>query len=320
MAGGVVAMVRARTRIAAVVVAGVVGFAMTLWFLALGAVDVAITQLLVEILTVTVFVLLLRRLPSRFVRERGRPRIAAGVVAVGAGVATVLGVWALTGRRELSPAATYLLTEGEAETGGANIVNTVLVEFRALDTLGELTVLGMAGLTIAALLHSRRAVPVRSAHIDESSPLADARSNTVFVRTVARILAPLIVVMSVVLLLRGHQEPGGGFIAALVGGAGFALAYMAAPSDTTARIRWPYLTLIGAGIVVGAGAGFVGYFDGSFLAPMSTYILGYKLTSSLVFDVGVYLAVIGVILAAYNLLGRQHRLPRDRRREEVGAR
>lgn len=320
VAGGVVAMVRARTRIAAVVVAGVVGFAMTLWFLALGAVDVAITQLLVEILTVTVFVLLLRRLPSRFVRERGRPRIAAGVVAVGAGVATVLGVWALTGRRELSPAATYLLTEGEAETGGANIVNTVLVEFRALDTLGELTVLGMAGLTIAALLHSRRAVPVRSAHIDESSPLADARSNTVFVRTVARILAPLIVVMSVVLLLRGHQEPGGGFIAALVGGAGFALAYMAAPSDATARIRWPYLTLIGAGIVVGAGAGFVGYLDGSFLAPMSTYILGYKLTSSLVFDVGVYLAVIGVILAAYNLLGRQHRLPRDRQREEVGAR
>lgn len=302
---GVAAAVRARTRIAAIVVTGVVGFAMTLWFLALGAADVAMTQLLVEILTVCVMVLVLRRLPARFRVEPRRRRVPAGIVAVGAGIATTLGVWALTGRREMSRAAEYLLREGEAATGGANIVNTILVDFRALDTMGELTVLGVAGIAMAALLHSRRPTVTPSARLDESTPLADAEDNSVFVRSVTRLLGPVTVLLSVILLLRGHQEPGGGFIAALVGGAGVALLYLAAPSDAAARVRLPYLVLIGSGVAVGAGTGFLGYTRGSFLASLHTEVLGVPVTSALVFDIGVYLAVIGVVLAAFNLLGRR---------------
>lgn len=312
VAAGTIAAVRARTRIAAVVVTGVVGTSMTVWFFVLGAADVAMTQLLVEILTVCVMVLLLRRLPREFAPSRAkRRRILPAALALGAGAATTLGVWALTGRREMSPAAEFYLSEGETLTGGANIVNTILVDFRAFDTLGELTVLGAAGIAIAALLYSRRPTPVRSSRLLRGTPLSDAAHNSVFVRTVARVLVPAIVILSVVLLVRGHQEPGGGFIAALIGGAGFALLYLAAPSESAARIRWPFLALIGAGIVVGTGTGLLGYFDGSFLRPLSIDILGTKLTTALVFDVGVYLAVVGVVLTALNLLGRQHHTERE---------
>ena len=210
----------------------------------------------------------------------------------------------LTGRREASPASEYYLTHGYNETGGSNLVNTILVDFRALDTLGELTVLGVAGLTIAALLHGRRPAADDPAPIDEQSPVSDPEANTVFVRTAARLLGPVIVAMSVILLLRGHHEPGGGFISALVGGAGFTLSYLAAPSDERARVRLPYLWLIGAGVAVGTVTGLLGYLDGSFLRPLHPRILGFEITTALVFDVGVYLAVIGVILAAFNLLGR----------------
>ncbi|ODT11120.1 MAG: cation:proton antiporter [Microbacterium sp. SCN 70-18] len=312
IAAGTIAAVRARTRIAAVVVTGVVGTSMTVWFFVLGAADVAMTQLLVEILTVCVMVLLLRRLPREFMPSRAkRRRILPAALALCAGAATTLGVWALTGRREMSPAAEFYLSEGQTITGGANIVNTILVDFRAFDTLGELTVLGVAGIAISALLYSRRPTPVRSSRLLRGTPLSDAAHNSVFVRTVARVLVPAIVILSVVLLVRGHQEPGGGFIAALIGGAGFALLYLAAPSESAARIRWPFLALIGAGIVVGTGTGLLGYFDGSFLRPLSIDILGTKLTTALVFDVGVYLAVVGVVLTALNLLGRQHHTERE---------
>ena len=304
IACGVVAMMQAKTLIAAIVVTGVVGFGMTVWFLQLGATDVAITQLLVEILTVCVMVLLLRRLPTTFEKTPPRKHVIPLLVAGGAGLATTVGVWALTGRREMSPASEYYLTEGYNETGGTNLVNTILVDFRALDTLGELTVLGVAGITIAALLRARKPSPERSANIQDHSPLIDARDNTVFVRTAAKLLAPIIVAGSLILLLRGHYEPGGGFIAALVGGAGFALAYLAAPSDRSARVQMPYLLLIGLGVAVGVGTGFLGYLDGSFLRPLHPEIFGFQATTAVVFDVGVYLAVIGVILASFNLLGR----------------
>ncbi len=305
VAAGVLAAVSAQTRISALVVTGVVGFTMTLWFFVLGAADVALTQLLVEILTVCVMVLLLQRLPARFRRDTPRQQIPAAVIAIGAGVATTLGVWALTGRRGASDAASYYLREGEEITGGANVVNTILVDFRALDTLGELTVLGVAGVAVAALLKGRRPSPRRPATYATSSPLAHAADNAVFARTVARALVPLIILGSVLLLLRGHQEPGGGFIAALVGGAGIALLYLTAPSDDSARIGWPYLTLIGAGVAVGTATGLVGFLDGSFLRPLHGEVLGTSLTTALVFDVGVYLAVVGVVLASFNLLGRQ---------------
>ena len=306
LAVGVLGSILARTRVAAIAIIGLVGFAVTIWFYVLGAADVALTQLLVEVLTVVVMVLLLSRLPTTFRRASPRRAIGSGVVAIAFGVATTLGVLAFTGRREISEAGAYFLREAEQATGGTNIVNTILVDFRAFDTLGEQTVLAVAAVAVVALLQSRDLLPHRRTPIISTlrSPLRHAHDNAVFGRSFTRLLGPLIVVISLAYLMRGHNAAGGGFIAALIGGAGFALIYLTASSDRTARIRLPYLFMIGAGVAIGVITGFAGYAEGSFLTPMPLDIFGVYLTTALIFDVGVYLTVIGVVLASLNLLGR----------------
>ncbi|GLU47816.1 DUF4040 family protein [Nocardiopsis ansamitocini] len=300
------------SRLAALVLVGAAGFTVALWFFFLGAFDVALTQLLVEVLTVVVAVLVLRRLPRRFHPvSRGRKGIAA-LIALVAGVSAALAAYALTGRRDISTAAQYFLDEAENETGGTNVVNTILVDFRALDTLGELTVLGVAGLVIISVLNSSGLTPGRLPSTVRSftgTAVHPAGDNSLLVRTVGRLLIPLLVIWSVYLLLRGHNEPGGGFISALVGGSGFALAYLMAPDAARAPVRWPYPLLIAVGILIAVATGFAGYADGSFLRPLHADIWlpggGFHFTTALVFDVGVYLAVVGVLLTALNRLGTE---------------
>ena len=307
VAVGVIATIRARTRLAAIAVLGTVGFAVTLWFFALGAVDVALTQLLVEILTIVVMVLLLHRLPKTFGKRDKTSRVGL-IAAIAAGIAAFAGTYALTGRRGMSDPAQYLTERGTAVTGGNNLVNVILVEFRALDTLGELTVLGVAGVAVAALLASRPPNPVHTARVLTTSPLSNPFDNSVYLRAFSKIAVPVLVVVSLILLVRGHNEPGGGFIAALLTGAAFALLYLAAPTDDAAPIRWPFMGLTGTGVALGSAVGIYGLVDGSFLKPIYLDIFGFELNTSLLFDIGVYFAVLGLILGAFNMLGSERGL------------
>ncbi len=307
VAVGVIATIRARTRVGAIAVLGTVGFAVTLWFFALGAVDVALTQLLVEILTIIVMVLLLHRLPRTFGQREQKTRLGL-FAALAAGVAAFAGTYALTGRRGMSDPAQYFTEQGTEVTGGNNLVNVILVEFRALDTLGELTVLGVAGVAVAALLASRRPNPVRTAQVLNTSPLSDPFDNSVYLRTFAKIAVPVLIVFSLILLVRGHNEPGGGFVGALLTGAAFAMLYLAAPTNDAAPIRWLYMGLIGTGIALGSAVGIFGLVDGSFLKPIHLDIFGFDLNTSLIFDIAVYFAVLGLILGAFNMLGSKRGL------------
>jgi multicomponent Na+:H+ antiporter subunit A len=302
---GVGGLVAVRRRLAGLVLVGVVGFAVTVWFFVLGAADVALTQLLVEILTVVVLALVLSRLPERFRAGSRRRNMGAGVIAVAAGLASTFAVLALTGRPELSAVGRYFLAEAPADTGGSNVVNTILVDYRALDTLGELTVLGVAAVVIVVALDSRGLLPRKPPPLTvrPGSPLLDPHENAVFGRTLARAVGPILVVLSMWLLLRGHYEPGGGFISGLVGGGGLALLFLTAPSESTARIRLPALALAGAGVAIAVLTGLLGLADGTFLSPQRGYVLGQSLTTALVFDVGVYLVVVGMVLTALNRLG-----------------
>ncbi|MCJ8504108.1 DUF4040 family protein [Kocuria flava] len=313
---GVLLALGARSRIALVTIVGVVGFAVALWFVELGAADVALTQLLVEILTVVVIVLLLNRLPSTFRRTGRRRSAVAAVVAVLAGASAAVATWALTGRRGLSDAGQYFLAEAKTETGGSNVVNTILVDFRALDTLGELTVLGVAGIAIVVALESRGLLPKLHSPVTEppGSPISRARDNTMVLRVAERLLGPVVVVLSLFFLLRGHYEPGGGFIAALIGAAGISLVYLSAEDDRVSRLGLPYVRLIGAGVVVAVGVGLLGLVEGSFLRALHADVLGVSVTTALVFDVGVYLAVVGVVLAAISRLGVEEKEPPPLRR------
>ncbi|MCD2190871.1 DUF4040 family protein [Actinomycetospora soli] len=329
---GVLGVVVVRSRLAAVAVLGVVGFTMSLWFLALGAADAALTQLLVEVLTVAVAVLVLRRLPRRFHPQRRARTIAAACAALGAGAAAFVGVLALTGRPGISPVGAWYLERAEPETGGTNVVNTILVDFRALDTFGELVVLGTAGLAVLVVLEVRRLVASRRPRlaVPALSPSRFAWDNAVYARVTARALVPLMLLLSLFFLVRGHDEPGGGFNAALTGTAAFVLRALAASSDREGRSRLPAVAMVAGGLLVCVVSGLAGFADGAFLRPLSSGIsvLGVSLTSALAFDVGVYLVVMGAVVAALDRLGPLGSSPPDEdedepgtgsRRDEVGA-
>lgn len=320
--GGVYGVVTSQSRLAAVVALSTVGIAVTVQIFALGAPDVGLTQLLVEALTVLMIMLVLQKLPLKFGRGPRYGQKWAALLAAGAGLSAGLLVWSLTGRRELTPVADYYLTEAYEETGGANIVNTILVEFRALDTMGELSVLGMAGIAIIAVVSTVRhstmdpppekdrnfvpppKVPLRAAGSTASRAIMEGWGNAVPLQLLIRVTVPLLAAISAILFLRGHNSPGGGFIAALVGSSIVALIYLASNRDhQIGRPRLPVF-LIGVGILLALGTGFWGLIaKGSFLQPLHGYAFGQNLSSAMVFDLGVYSAVLGLVMAAFNLLG-----------------
>ena len=151
----------ARSRMTAIVALSAVGILATVQIMSLGAPDVTLTQLLVEAMTIIIMMLVLQKLPRTFWKYPRRFQLKRGAFALVVGVAMGIATWALLGRRERSDLAMYYLEQAPEISGGDNIVNTILVEFRALDTLGELTVLGMAGIAIVAVMSS-----VRDRYID----------------------------------------------------------------------------------------------------------------------------------------------------------
>lgn len=315
---GVVGTCLSDSRITATVFLGGVGIAMTVQLFALGAPDVGLTQLMVEVLTVLVIMMVLRRLPRRFGPSRLRRPAGPVVLAGGLGIAAGLATWVLTGRREKSVPADYFVSEGTPVTGGDNLVNVILVEFRALDTLGELAVLGMAGVAIVAVLatipartfdppgedRERSLRPVAALRDPQAqAALTDAQSNLRALQLLLRIVVPVLVVLSAMIFWRGHNEPGGGFIAALVGSAAVALVYLSRADDRPVGPPRLHVALIGGGVLTALVTGLIGYADSSFLQPLYGSLAGTKLSTSLLFDVGVYAAVLGLVLVAIDRLG-----------------
>ena len=318
---GVLATCLADSRIAATVALGGVGIAVTVQLFALGAPDVGLTQLMVEVLTVVVIMLVLRQLPRRFGRSPRRRGAGPLVLATGLGVAAGLATWVLTGRRERSGPAEYYLAEGTEETGGDNLVNVILVEFRALDTLGELAVLGLAGVAILAVLATvpprtldppgwtdrAERIPLRPVAAlrdpQARAALLDAQSNLRALQLLLRVVAPVLVVLSAVIFWRGHNAPGGGFIAALVASVVVAQVYLSRPEDRAVGPSRLHLALIGGGVLTALVSGLLGYADSSFLQPLYGTVAGTKLSTSLIFDVGVYAAVLGLVMVAFDRLG-----------------
>jgi multicomponent Na+:H+ antiporter subunit A len=145
-------VVTARDRLAAVSFLGLAGFTLAVMYALFGAPDLVLTQLLIETLTVALVVLVFRHVPRRFSPEARLRRSAALAAALASGVAAALGTYAVMGRRPPSDAARYFLRAAEAEAGGKNVVNTILVDFRALDTLGEITVLLVAAVGVYLLV------------------------------------------------------------------------------------------------------------------------------------------------------------------------
>ncbi|MCQ9675555.1 DUF4040 family protein [Corynebacterium sp. BF-R-2] len=300
-------LVRTKNRLTGAVMIGTAGTGVTLQMFLLGAPDVALTQFTVEALSVIVMMMVLRYLPEKFhqVSHKGR-QTGAIVISVLAGAAAFLGVWALMGRHERSDLAMWYLNNAPDITGGDNVVATIIVEFRALDTLGELSVLGMAAVVIAAVTSTLPRFPFTSG--TRPAPFGQSQLNSVPLRKGIAVTIPILVVLSVIVFYRGHQATGGGFPAALIMGAAIGLTYLSRGTDEIVFGRMTPIHLTGIGIIVALTAGFIGYIptshnDGGFLTAIHGHALGQHWTTSLIFDLGIYLAVLGMLSMAINALG-----------------
>ncbi len=297
-------VLRASRRMTAILGLGCVGFGIAGLFALYGAPDLAITQLLVETLTLVLFALAIYGLPdlrrSSFVfRQR--------LVTVGASVVTGIGFFLLTMKAltiELhEPVSREMAERSVSEAFGRNVVNVILVDFRALDTLGEITVLVIAALGVAAMLNRTS---------DARLPSLDGKRSTVLLAS-ARYTAPAMIIFSVYLLLRGHNDPGGGFIGGLVAALAAVLTHLARPETPLRFLRLGPVPLAGLGLALAVLSGLPGLWRrASFLAAewgpaFSLPAVGkVKLGTPLVFDIGVYFVVAAIVLLLYEQMERWH--------------
>ena len=243
----------------------------------------------------------LRYQPRMFPKTPRKRQAAAAVFALLAGLVAFLGVWGLLGRHNRSDLAEWYLTQGGEATGADNIVAVIIVEFRGFDTLGELSVLGMAAVVIAAVTQSM------PRHMFEAGtrprPFGQSQFNALPLRKAAALVVPVLVVLSVIIFFRGHTAPGGGFVAALVLATAFALNYLSRGADTFIVRELSPVKLAGWGIIIAISSGFIGFIEGGFMYAIHGEVAGQHLTTSLIFDFGIYLAVLGMVTQAINRLG-----------------
>lgn len=291
-------LLRTHSRLAATLLLSAVGVGVTLQILFLGAPDVALTQFLVELLVIVMMMMVLRHHPRGFFPVSKRRKLWTGAIAIGAGLSSFFIVYGLLGRHERSDLSTWYLEQGPSITSGANVVNTILVEFRGFDTMGELTVLGMAGITLAAVVGS---MPRQQTLQLEDFP--EPSRNALPLRYLVRLLTPILALLSFVIFMRGHNAPGGGFIAALVFSSIFMLKYLASDKDEPVVGKNTPFILTGLGVITALTAGFIGMTHGSFLYAIHGHLLGQHVTTSMIFDAGVFLAVLGMVTEGINVLG-----------------
>jgi multicomponent Na+:H+ antiporter subunit A len=288
IAGGIAAAL-ARSTMSAVLALGAVGYGVAMIFLSFGAPDLAMTQFSVETLTVLIYVLVFRHF-----RELGPlspPLVRARDALIAVGLGTFIGGLLLSvATTDTAPRLKEYFAEFGPTLGhGRNIVNVILVDFRAFDTLGEITVLATAAIGVRGLL---RLGATGSADHEPVGPV----TSPIF-RTAARLLMPLLLLFSVFLLVRGHNEPGGGFVGGLIAAAAFALYGIAfgVQRARQALLVRP-MTLLGAGLLIAMVSGVPAVLRGQpFLTALwvSTPV---ALGTPVLFDIGVFLVVAGVVL------------------------
>ncbi|WP_022886040.1 Na+/H+ antiporter subunit A [Glaciibacter superstes] len=350
---GVAAVMAARVgqRMTAVLLAGVTGYGLVALFAFHGAPDLALTQALVETMTLVVFVLVLRRLPPKIAQHnrpvRRKRRALIGIL-VGAVMGTI-GVIAL-GARQAESIAADLPRLAVEEGHGNNIVNVMLVDIRAWDTMGEISVLIVVATGVASLLFvsgrnpeilrvgaskKRRSRQQRRRVLDDphvsnegsavtrqswllSASTIAAKNRSILIEVLVRLLFHPAIIVSIYLLFAGHNAPGGGFAGGLLAGLALVARYLAggryelgeaAPIDPG--------KILGLGIILAVGTAVASLFFGG-LPLESAYftadipVLGHlSFGTSTIFDIGVYLVVMGLALDILRSLGSEIDIQRE---------
>ena len=326
-------------RLAALIMVGGAGLVVCLTFAWLSAPDLALTQIAVEVVTMVLFVLGLRWLPRRLelgdarrrsARARAR-RARDAVLAAAAGIGLGTLAFAVVTLPPAGLLAPYFFTNALEPAGGRNVVNLILVNFRGFDTLGEITVVGTVAVIVYALLRRFRpapesiAVPRAQRAEAESGAVATTPSDVLpnnhmrVPAVLVRLLLPMAALVSFYFLLRGHNAPGGGFVGGLVMATAIIVQYMVSGTIwVEARLRIHPQVWIAVGLLVAAGAGFSAWLASrSFLTELAAnwhlpLIGDVHVSSVLVFDLGVYILVVGA--TALMLVALAHQSLRSPRR------
>jgi multicomponent K+:H+ antiporter subunit A len=297
-----------RRRFLALIFLSVVGLVVSLVFAQFSAPDLALTQLSVEIVTIILLLLALFFLPQSTQKESSNRRLSMDLL-VSALIGCVIGTLCFAMlTTPLDTISDFFLENSKTGGGGTNVVNVILVDFRGFDTLGEITVLGIAALGIVKLIAKMRIhMPTR----DDKGRAWSNDPHPMMFEMVSQSLLPLAILVSVYIFLRGHNVPGGGFIAGLITSVAIIQQYIAHGVQwIKPRVKLNYQWIIAGGILMATATGLGSWIFGKpFLSTWFDYfdlpwIGEFELASAMIFDLGVYLTVVGSVLLILANLGK----------------
>ncbi|MET4000814.1 monovalent cation/H+ antiporter subunit A [Marinobacterium sp. MBR-109] len=297
-----------RKRMISLLTLSVVGLIVSITFARFSAPDLALTQLSVEVVTVILLMLALFFLPQKTPKESSPKRVVRdlGIAAMLGGIIGTINYALMT--RPLHSISDFFLANSKTGGGGTNVVNVILVDFRGFDTLGEITVLGIAALGIYKLIVRMRLYMPAG---DESGRAWASDRHPMMLAVISQSLLPLALLVSVYIFLRGHNLPGGGFIAGLVTSVALIQQYVAHGVDwIKERLKVNYQWLIASGVLIATLTGMGSWIFGRpFLTSWFDYfslpwIGEFELASAMLFDLGVYLTVVGATLLILANLGK----------------
>ena len=347
---GALAAVRANKRFLAVLMVSVTGYGIALMFALQGAPDLALTQMLVETIILVAFVLAMRSLPPEL-RDRtgGKYRVVRVIIGLAFGTTMVFAAIHAMGARIATPVSLEFPKLAYEGGGGLNIVNVTLVDIRAWDTFGEISVLALAATGVASLIFIRgrgdgikvsstvaEGTVGRRRGVDKSSrdgaalalarkfatanrdawlvagrTLAPERRSIIF-EVITRLIFHSMIIFSLYLLLAGHNFPGGGFAGGLLAGLALTVRYLAG-GRYELREATPISagTLLGIGLATATATGvapllFGGRVFQSAIVEFWLPVFGdIKFVTSTIFDIGVYIVVVGLVLDVLRTLGAE---------------
>jgi multicomponent K+:H+ antiporter subunit A len=305
--GAIATVIWHNIRLLSLLLLSVVGMIVAISFALFSAPDLALTQLSVEVVTIVLLLLALYFLPQR-INNYSSPRRLVRDISVSVLIGGVVGTitYALM-TRPLDSISWFYVENAKTLGGGTNIVNVILVDFRGFDTFGEITVLAIAALGIYKLI-ARMRLHQPSADFNGLA-WADDRHPIMF-QIISQALLPLALMVSFYIFLRGHNLPGGGFIAGLITSIAIVQQYIAHGYNwLKERININYLTLISSGLLIAFITGIGGFiWQQPFLKGWHDYfhipLIGdIELASAMAFDLGVYLTVVGACMMILANLG-----------------
>ncbi|WP_291335151.1 monovalent cation/H+ antiporter subunit A [Acinetobacter sp. UBA801] len=297
-------------RIKAVLISGAVGLVVTMIFVGLSAPDLAQTQITVDVVTTVLLLMSLSLLPQLTPYESSRSRRwRDALIAIGGGIGIGWIAW-LVMTRDHNSISWFFNQQSIPLGGGTNVVNVILVDFRGFDTFGEITVLGIAAIGTLCLMDGMRA----HGTIMTQGLTYRFNPSPLMLRITASWILPIALVVSLYIFLRGHNLPGGGFIAGLITAMALIIQYIALGQDQTeqmlkAKSGRLYEIWIGVGLSIAGLTGLAAWFWGRpFLTSAHIYvnppIIGeMHLASAALFDVGVYVTVVGAVMLMISVLG-----------------